>query len=51
MEFQIGGVGRCSEPSDECFQETYLALELADQQTVEDLARLVAVSHVLKGLG
>lgn len=31
--------------------ETYLALQLADVQTLEDLACLVAVPYVLEGLG
>ena len=30
---------------------TYLPLQVADQQTVEDLARLVAVSDVFEGFG
>jgi hypothetical protein len=30
--------------------QTYLALQRADQQTLEDLARLIAVSHVLESL-
>jgi hypothetical protein len=31
--------------------KTYLALKLADQQSLEDLARLVRVADVLEGLG
>jgi hypothetical protein len=31
--------------------KTYLALELANQQSLEDLARLVRVADVLEGFG
>jgi len=30
---------------------TYLPLQVADQQAIEDLARLVAVSNVFEGFG
>jgi hypothetical protein len=30
---------------------TYQSLQVADEQTLEDLARLVAVADVLEGLG